>query len=77
MPALASLKGHTGTGDADGQEIGGADWWPCQPGHGLWLVRQVTDQICVLCGQEGSLVTAVFNLLAAGVSPAAPGAPGA
>jgi hypothetical protein len=64
----ASLNGNTGTGDRDGQETGGADQWPCQPGHGLWLVRQVTDQMSVLCGQGGSLVTAVFNLPAAGVS---------
>lgn len=70
----ASLNGHTGTGDQDGQETGGADWWPHQPGHGLWLVRQVTDQMSVLCGQGGSLVTAVFNLPAARVSPAAVGA---
>jgi anti-sigma regulatory factor (Ser/Thr protein kinase) len=61
----ASLNGHTGTGDQDGQEAGGADWWRRQPGHGLWLVRQVTDQMSVLCGQGGSLVTAVFNLPAA------------
>jgi hypothetical protein len=72
----ASLDGHTATGDADGQETGGADRWPCQPGHGLWLARQVTDQVSVLCGQAGSLVTAVFTLPAAGVSPAAPGGPG-
>ena len=72
----ASLDGHTRTSDVDGQEIGGADGWPCQPGHGLWLVRQVTDQISVLCGTGGSLVTAVFNLPAAGVSPAAAGGPG-
>lgn len=73
----ASLDGHTRTGDVDGQEIGGADGWPCQPGHGLWLVRQVTDQIRVLRAQGESLVTAVFNLPAAGVSPAAGRRPGA
>jgi hypothetical protein len=73
----ASLDGHTGIGDADGQEMGAADRWPCQPGHGLWLVRQVTDQISVLCGQAGSLVTAVFNLPAAGAYAATPGGPGA
>jgi anti-sigma regulatory factor (Ser/Thr protein kinase) len=69
----ANLNGHTGTGD---QEAGGADWWPRQPGHGLWLVRQVTDQMSVLCGQGGSLVTAVFNLPAAEGSPAAADGPG-
>ena len=68
---------HPGTGDADSQETGGeADRWPCLPGHGLWLVRQVTDQLSVLCGQEGSLVTAVFNLPVAGMSPAAADSPG-
>ena len=49
----ASPDGHTGTGDLDGQDIDDADGWPCQPGHGLWLVRQVTDQVSVLCGQGG------------------------
>jgi anti-sigma regulatory factor (Ser/Thr protein kinase) len=73
----ASLNGRTETAAPDGQEIGRADWWPYQSGHGLWLVRQVTNQMSVLCGQGGSLVTAVFNLPAAGVSPAAPGGQGA
>lgn len=70
----AGPDGPTGTGDVDGQEMGQVGRWPCLPGHGLWLVRQVTDQMSVLCGQEGSLVTAVFNLP---LAPAAAGSPGA
>jgi hypothetical protein len=77
MPARPAPDGHTGTGNVDGEEMGQADRWPCLPGHGLWPVRQVTDQMSVLCGQGGPLATAVFSLAAAGVSPAAAGSPGA
>lgn len=39
---------------------GGA--WPLQPGHGLWLTRQLADQMSVSSGPGGSRVTAVFTL---------------
>ena len=44
----------------------GADGWPYQPGHGLRLVRQVTDEMSVLTGPGGSTVTLAFALPAAG-----------
>jgi hypothetical protein len=31
-----------------------------RPGHGLWLVGQVTDDISVVTGPAGSTVTVVF-----------------
>ena len=49
----ASLNGLAGTAGLDGQDTpgGGADGgWPFQPGHGLWLVRQVADQMRVWRG---------------------------
>jgi anti-sigma regulatory factor (Ser/Thr protein kinase) len=42
--------------------------WPYQPGHGLWLVRQVADRISVVSGPAGSQVTAVFALVPSNVA---------
>jgi anti-sigma regulatory factor (Ser/Thr protein kinase) len=42
--------------------------WPCQPGHGLWLVRQAADHISVISGPAGSQVTAVFALVPGNVA---------
>jgi anti-sigma regulatory factor (Ser/Thr protein kinase) len=44
-----------GTGRAGGV-------WPLQPGHGLWLTRELADQMNVTAGPGGSRVTAVFTL---------------
>jgi anti-sigma regulatory factor (Ser/Thr protein kinase) len=41
--------------------FGGAPW-PVEPGHGLWLVRQVCDEVSAASGPGGSRVTAVFSL---------------
>ena len=41
--------------------------WPYEPGHGLWLVRQIADQISVDSGPAGSLVTVVFAVLRSGI----------
>ena len=41
--------------------------WPFRPGHGLWLVRNVADQLSGQAGPDGSEVTVAFRL---------PGAPG-
>lgn len=38
-----------------------ADRWPFLPGHGLWLVRLVADQISVLSGPGGTRATVVFS----------------
>jgi len=42
--------------------------WPYQPGHGLWLVRQVADRISVISGPAGSQVTAIFSLDRSGIA---------
>lgn len=40
----------------------GADPWPVQPGHGLWIVRNVADEMTVASSPaDGSHVTAVFS----------------
>ena len=51
----------------DGEQAagtGGAESgiWPLQPGHGLWLTRELAGQMNVTVGPGGSRVTAVFTL---------------
>lgn len=60
-------QAHPGLGgQAPGRAgLTGPGPWPYQPGHGLWLVRQVAAQISVLAGAAGSRVTVTFALPAA------------
>src|SRR5580704_2122731 len=46
----------------------GAGPWPVRRGHGLWIVREVADQLSVSSGPHGSQVTAVFRA-AGGAAP--------
>jgi anti-sigma regulatory factor (Ser/Thr protein kinase) len=41
--------------------------WPYEPGHGLWLVRQIADHISVNSGPAGSQVTIAFTMLRSGI----------
>ena len=36
--------------------------WPSLPGHGLWVVRQVADQMRIVTGPRGTRATIVFDL---------------
>jgi anti-sigma regulatory factor (Ser/Thr protein kinase) len=67
----ASRNGQAGTAGLEGQDIpsGGDDGWLGRPGHGLWLVRRVADQMSVWRGPGGTVVTAAFALPAAKASP--------
>jgi anti-anti-sigma factor len=47
-----------GDGGSDGNV---AERWPFRPGHGLWLVRLVADQISVFSGPAGTRATVVFS----------------
>jgi anti-sigma regulatory factor (Ser/Thr protein kinase) len=47
--------------------------WPVQPGHGLWLVRQLADHLIVRSGADGVSATVSF---AAGRSSGWPDPPG-
>jgi anti-sigma regulatory factor (Ser/Thr protein kinase) len=69
---LANRTGQAGTAGLDGQDIpgGGDGGWPLRPGHGLWVVRQVADEVSVWRGPGGPVVTAAFALPAAGAPPA-------
>jgi len=42
--------------------------WPYEPGHGLWLVRQIADHISVNSGPAGSQVTVAFTMLRSGIT---------
>jgi two-component sensor histidine kinase len=35
--------------------------FPCEPGHGLWVVRQVADQLQSLSGPSGTSVLVRFD----------------
>lgn len=77
-PGPAGLNRH-GHNDTPGRHLSGASDgahpWPCQPGHGLWLVRQVADHVRAVSGPAGSRVTAVFALVPDDIreGPAGPG----
>jgi anti-sigma regulatory factor (Ser/Thr protein kinase) len=42
--------------------------WPYEPGHGLWLVRQIADHINVNSGPAGSQVTVAFTMFRSGIT---------
>jgi anti-sigma regulatory factor (Ser/Thr protein kinase) len=75
---LASLDGQAGTAGLAGRDVpgGGGRGWPLRPGHGLWVVRQVADQVSVRRGPGGPVVTAAFALPAAGAPPVPAGGAG-
>jgi anti-sigma regulatory factor (Ser/Thr protein kinase) len=75
----ASRNGQAGNAGLNAQDTpgGGADdGWLLQPGHGLWVVRRVADQMSVWRGPDGTVVTAAFALPAAGAPPAPAGGAG-
>jgi serine/threonine-protein kinase RsbW len=37
------------------------DSWPVRQGHGLWIVREVADEVAISSGPAGSAITAVFT----------------
>jgi len=70
---------RTGRDNGDGAPQTGppganvADSWPFSQGHGLWLVRLVSDQITVFSGPDGTRATVVFALPGTGPSSAEAG----
>ncbi len=50
--------------------------WPFQPGHGLWLARQVAARSSVDSGPAGSRVTVAFTVVPTD-TPGGPASPGA
>ena len=39
-----------------------ADRWPREPGHGLWLARQVADQMMLRCDSRGTSAVITFSV---------------
>ena len=64
--------GPVGAGPPTGPSLGGAgrptgpseaaDPWPAANGHGLWLVRQVADQLDLRSGPRGTRAVVTFAL---------------
>jgi anti-sigma regulatory factor (Ser/Thr protein kinase) len=48
------------TGDTSGLAV--MSGWQAVPGHGLWVVRQVADQLQVRSGPDGTRATVTFSL---------------
>ena len=56
-------------GDGDGQDIrsrdaasAGAELWPVEHGHGLWLVREIADQFSLESGPSGTVAVVSFHV---------------
>jgi anti-sigma regulatory factor (Ser/Thr protein kinase) len=55
--------GHGGAGGrARAGSVTAVQQWLTQPGHGLWLVREIADHLSITPSPAGSQVTAVFAL---------------
>ena len=54
--------GRAATRDGAGADGNAAAGWPCAHGHGLWLARQVADEMSVVSGPGGTCATVVFVL---------------
>lgn len=52
---------HPGSG-SEAELVPGVPQWRIEPGHGLWLVRQLADRTSLHPGLNGSAVTISFEL---------------
>ena len=60
-----------GRGGSDGP-AGNAAQWGTEPGHGLWLVRQIADQATWRSAADGTVATVTFRLASQPSSSVAP-----
>lgn len=62
--ALCCQVEDGGRAPREGRAAGGtgAAGWPCEPGHGLWVVRLLADEMSVTCGPGGTRATVVLAL---------------
>ena len=58
-PAATLTAAARGGGDDSGQNL--ADRWPREAGHGLWLARQVADQMTLRCDSRGTSAVITFS----------------
>ena len=64
------VSDHGADGDGPGAEAADAALWHVEPGHGLWLVRQIADGASVRSDPSGTVAALSFRLGATG--PRAP-----
>jgi anti-sigma regulatory factor (Ser/Thr protein kinase) len=64
MPGALRFQVDDGGAPAwsDGDGANTADGWPYVKGHGLWLVREVADQMSMFSGRGGTRATVIFTL---------------
>ena len=50
--------------DGDGPDTSSLDaaLWPVEHGHGLWLVREIADQVSLDSGSSGTVAVASFHI---------------
>jgi anti-sigma regulatory factor (Ser/Thr protein kinase) len=48
-------------GDGPGPGSSGAAPWPAEHGHGLWLVREIADQVSLESGPSGTVAVVSFH----------------
>ena len=68
MPQAAGSGTGLDAGPVADTESGRAALWRSEPGHGLWMVRQLADQTSLHSGAHGTTATVTFAL----EPPAAP-----
>ena len=51
----------TDEGAPDEAEAADAAGWDAEPGHGLWLVRQIADSASVQSGVSGTVAAVIFR----------------
>lgn len=56
--------GSAGSGAARASSLNS---WQADPGHGLWVTRQIADQMEVLSGPDGTRATVIFDLPSGGL----------
>ena len=61
LEELASRSGLTGMRSSRAWDSASAYSLPCEPGHGLFVVRQLADQAQSLSGPRGTSVLITFN----------------
>src|SRR5512146_2696380 len=49
-------------GDGPGPGSPGAAPWPVEHGHGLWLVREIADQVSLESGPSGTVAVVSFHV---------------
>ncbi len=55
-----AAHGGAGTDGSASQNL--ADRWPREPGHGLWLARQVADQMTLRSDSHGTIAVITFSV---------------